>query len=93
MILVVVMEVMGLLEALVHPDGVQMRLNHLQHTQRVTMKVIVNLEQFRRLEIKHRLLLSSIIMRPSVPHLIMVIIQPILTQHMVIIMDIPHRYY
>ncbi len=89
MILVVVMEVMKLLEALVHhPDGVQMRLNHLQHTQRVTMKVIVNLEQFRQLEIKHRLLLSSIIMRPLNTTLIMVIIQPILTQHMVIIMDI-----
>ncbi len=65
-----------------------MRLNHLQHTQRITMKAIVNLEQFLQLETKHRLLLSSIIIRPLNTTLIMVIIQLILTQHMVIIMDI-----
>lgn len=88
MILVVVMEVMKLLAALVHPDGVQMRLNHLQPTQRVTMKAIVNLEQFRQPEIKPRLLLSSIIILLLNTTLIMVIIQLILIQHMVIIMDI-----
>ena len=87
MILVVVMEVMKLSAALVHPDGVRMRLNHLQPTQRVTMKAIVNLEQFRQPEIKPRLLLSSIIILLLNTTLIMVIIQLILIQHMVIIMD------
>lgn len=52
------------------------------------MKAIVNLEQFRQLKIKHRLLLSSIIIRPLNTTLIMVIIQLILIQHMVIIIDI-----
>lgn len=65
-----------------------MRLNHLQHTQRVIIKAIVNLEQFWQLEIKHRLLLSNIIILPLNTTLIMVTIQLIPIQHMVIIMDI-----
>ena len=82
------MGVMKLQESLIPHDRVKIRLNHLQPTQRITMKAIVNLEQFRQLKIKPRLLLSSIIILPLNPTLIIVITQLILTQHMVTIMDI-----